>query len=294
MNWDDVRVFLAIARSGQILGASRHLNLNHATVARRLTTLERDLAAKLFIRRTNGCDLTVEGERFLVSAERMESEMFSARAAIGQTDLQTAGTVRVGAPDGMGVAFLAPRLGELTAQYPELTIQLVPVPRSFSLSRREADIAITLERPVEGRLVARKLTDYSLGFYASRAYLEQHGEPMTLAELKAAHRLVGYVEDLIFSPSLNFGREMIKDWQANFEISSAIGQTEAVRAGAGIGILHKFIAMDDRALVPILPENVISRAYWLVMHEDLRSIRRVSVVADFIAEQVARHRGAFQ
>ena len=292
MDWDNTRIFLAIARTGQILGAAKHLGLNHATVARRLTAFESALQAKLFVRRPNGCDLTEEGERLLVYAERVESEMLTACADIGHTDLAIEGTVRVGAPDGFGVAFLAPRLGQLRKRYPGLMIQLVPVPRTFSLSRREADIAITLALPAEGRLIARKLTDYTLGLYAAKAYLERSGTPASLGDLKK-HVRIGYVEDLLFSPSLNFARELVKDWQADIGISSALGQTEAVRAGAGIGILHTFIARRDDTLVPLLPEHSITRSYWTVIHEDLGTIRRVSVVADFIAAEVAKERGIF-
>jgi DNA-binding transcriptional LysR family regulator len=163
MNWDDVRIFLAVARAGQILGAARRLELNHATVSRRLAALEEALGAKLFRRHTAGSELTAAGARFLGTAERMEADMIAARSELAGEDEEVSGNVRIGAPDGFGVAYLAPRLGRLTAEYKQLSIQLVPVPRSFSLSRREADIAITVERPAEGRLVAAKLVDYSLG-----------------------------------------------------------------------------------------------------------------------------------
>lgn len=291
MNWDDVRIFLAVARQGQILGAAKALALNHATVARRLTALEEALGARLFVRKTNGSDLSSEGERFLVHAERIESEMLAAREAAG-ADSGIAGIVRVGAPDGFGVAFLAPRIGELVERHQGLRIELVPVPRTFSLSRREADIAVTLERPSEGRLVALKLTDYRLGLYASADYLARHGEPNTLADL-GRHRLVGYVEDLLFTASLDYTAEFLKDWRSSIAVSSAMGQTEAVRAGAGIGILHGFMARGDAALVPVLAEHTLKRSYWTVVHEDLRMIRRVAVVAEFLSEVVARERAIF-
>jgi len=291
MNWDDVRIFLAVARQGQILGAAKVLSLNHATVARRLTALEQALGARLFVRKTNGSDLSSEGERFLVHAERIESEMLAAREATG-ADSGIAGTVRVGAPDGFGVAFLAPHIGELVERHAGLRIELVPVPRAFSLSRREADIAVTLERPSEGRLVARKLTDYRLGLYAARSYLAQHGTPTALADL-AQHRLVGYVEDLLFTASLDYTAEFLKGWRSSVAVSSAMGQTEAVRAGAGIGILHGFMALNDERLVPVLPHHILTRSYWTVVHEDLRMIRRVALVAEFLGELVARNRAIF-
>ncbi|MGR9308246.1 LysR family transcriptional regulator [Rhizobium leguminosarum] len=292
MNWDDVRIFLAVARTGQILAASKRLGLNHATLSRRLTSLEEALKTRLFIRRTNGCELTAEGEVFLASAERMETEMLAAQASLGHTDTAIAGTVRVGAPDGFGVSFLAPRVGKLIERHPELKIQLVPVPRSFSLSQREADIAITLERPEQGRLVSSKLTDYTLGLYASCDYLASRGTPGDIDALKA-HPRIGYVEDLIFTASLNFSGEVMRSWDASFEISTAIGQTEAVRSGAGIGILHDYIARQYPELQRILPDVSIRRAYWTTYHETARDLMRVRTVADFVQELVSAERHIF-
>lgn len=292
MNWDDTRIFLAVARTGQLLGAARALGLNHATVARRLSALETDLGVKLVDRRTTGSQLTSAGESFMEIAERVEAEMQAARARIGGADVALSGTVRIGAPDGFGVDFLAPRLGILTERHPELTLQLVPVSRAVSLSRREADIAITVERPEHGRLVARKLVDYTLGLYASRSYLERNGTPADAQDLRR-HALVGYVEDQVYSAALAYAGEIDRGFSPRFEIASALGQVEAVRAGAGIGILHAFIARRDPDLVPVLPGKVIHRSYWLVLHESVREIARVRVAADFIAEEVERARSIF-
>ncbi len=292
MNWDDVRMFLAVARTGQILSASKRLGVNHATLSRRVSSIEEALKTRLFIRRTNGCELTAEGETFLAFAERMETEMLNAQASIGKIDTAIAGTVRIGAPDGFGVSFLAPRLGRLIHRHPELKIQLVPVPRSFSLSQREADIAITLERPEQGRLVSARLTDYTLGLYASRDYLAQ-ARPIAAIEDLRTHPRISYVEDLIFSQSLNFTGEIMRNWNADFEISSATGQTEAVRSGAGIGILHNYIARQYPELVRLLPKSQITRAYWTTYHESARDLARVRVVTDFLAELVAQEKSIF-
>ena len=292
MNWDDVRLFLSVARSGQFLSAARKLGVNHATLSRRISALEAAIGTQLFLRSTNGCELTEEGQRLLAGAERMETEMLNAQANLGRVDTAVAGTVRIGAPDGLGVSFLAPRIGRLTARYPDLKIQLVPVPRSFSLSQREADIAITIERPEQGRLMFSKLTDYSLGLYASADYLTEYGTPADIEALKR-HRRIGYVEDLIFSPSLNFTGEIMRDWDAAFEISSATGQTEAVRSGAGIGILHNYIAGQYPELLRIMPHLTISRSYWTAYHESARQLVRVRTVVDFLQELVAEERRIF-
>ncbi|WP_274423277.1 LysR family transcriptional regulator [Chelativorans sp. YIM 93263] len=292
MNWDDVRIFLAVARAGQILGAARRLGLNHATVSRRVAALEEAVGAKLFRRQPTGSELTPAGERLLNSAERMEADMISVRAEVGGEGEKISGTVRIGAPDGFGVSFLAPRLGALTVRYPELSIQLVPVPRSFSLSKREADIAITVDRPTEGRLIAAKLIDYSLALYASRAYAAEHGLPQSAEEL-SKHRLVGYVPDLVISPTLDYAAEISDTWSASFAVSSAMGQVEAVRSGAGIGILHSFIAHRHEDLVRIPFAEPIRRNYWLVYHESMRPTRRIQAVGAFIGEIVEQERRLF-
>ncbi|MEN3793728.1 LysR family transcriptional regulator [Fulvimarina sp. MAC3] len=292
MNWDDVRIFLAVARAGQILGAARRLDLNHATVGRRLSALEADLGAQLLHRRPNGCELTQQGRSFLTQAERMEAASISARSQIANADVSLSGTVRIGTPDGFGTSFLAPRLWRLAELHPNLTIQLVPVPRAFSISRREADIAITVERPEHGRLVAGKLTDYALGFYAARTYLDRHGRPERLADLQS-HRLVGAVEDLLYSPRLSYFADLLAEWPSRFEVSSAMGQLEAVAAGAGIGILHGFSAHRRGELVRILPDERITRSYWLVFHESVRDVARIAAVADFIREAVEAEKALF-
>lgn len=292
MNWDDLRIFLAVARAGQILGAARRLDLNHATVSRRVTALEAALGTKLFRRLTTGTELTSEGERLLEIAERMEADLIAARADMADEGETVSGTVRIGAPDGFGVAFLASRLGGLTTLHPGLTIQLVPVPRSFSLSRREADIAITVERPTEGRLVAVKLVDYTLGLYASRAYAQAHGLPTGREELRG-HRLVGYVPDLTISPGLDYAEEFLPGWSAGFSVSSALGQVAAVRSGVGIGILHAFIARAHEDLVPVEAAPPIRRAYWLVYHESMRPLRHIQAVAGFVQSAVEKERALF-
>ncbi|MFD1745957.1 LysR family transcriptional regulator [Rhizobium helianthi] len=293
MDWDNVRIFLAVAREGQLLSASRRLGLNHATLGRRISALEAHLRTRLLIRKPSGCELTAEGHAFLASAERMEAEMLAAQARTGKLDAPVEGTVRIGAPDGFGVSFLAPRLGKLLERHPHLRIQLVPVPRSFSLSQREADIAITVEQPSQGRLICSRLTDYTLGLYASHAYLARHGTPGQIDDLRN-HARIGHVEDLIFSPSLNYTSEIMRNWDAGFEISSAIGQTEAVRSGAGIGILHDYIARQIPELERVLPQLSIRRAYWTNYHESLRDLVRIRTVVDYLNECVKAERSIFE
>lgn len=294
MNWDDLKFFLAVAREGQILGASKKLDVSQATLNRRISNLEQALETKLFDRSTTGCMLLPPGQVLLRHAERIESEMILARSDLKDDTQVLSGTVRIGAPDGLGVSFLAPRLHRLSDRHPQLQIQLVPMPRVFSLSQREADIAITIGRPKKGRLRVRKLTDYSLSLYASQRYLGEHRIPVRLADLHQ-HRLVGYVEDLIFSPELEYNKQILSDWRSTIEISGVIGQFEAVRSGAGIGILHDFMARNDSSLQSVLPDETrLSRSYWMVWHESLKNSRRVQAVVDFLLEVVQESADSFR
>ncbi|HRO10623.1 LysR family transcriptional regulator [Amaricoccus sp.] len=291
LDWDDTRMFLAVARAGQMLGASRRLGVNQATLSRRVAALEAALGAKLLVRRTHGSELTDAGQALLETLERVETEMLAVQARLQGAGAAAAGVVRIGAPDGFGVGFLAPRLARLADRHPDLTVQLVPTPRGFSLSRREADLAVMVGRPEKGRLVARKLTDYSLGLYASPAYLAAHPAPVEPADL-ARHRLVGYVEDLIAAPALNYAAEFLRGWRSSVEITSAIGQVEAVGAGAGIGALHDYLTR-GRGLVRVLPKLCTVRSYWLAIHENLRDVARVRAAADFLTEAVREAQADF-
>ncbi len=171
-NWNDLKSFLAVARTGKLTSAARSLGADHATVSRRLVSLEEAMHVRLFERHPTGYTLTAQGERLLPLAESMESMALTAYAELANSNLSVSGAVRIGSPDGFGSYFLAPRIGDLCRQHPALEVQLIAMPRIFSLSKREADIAIGLARPQEGRLSARKLTDYHLKLYASRSYLE--------------------------------------------------------------------------------------------------------------------------
>ena len=285
LDWDNTRIFLAVARTGQMLGAARKLGLDHATVSRRIANLEAGLGVKLIERRTNGCVLTATGETFLASVERIETELLRAQAALTGADVAVTGNVRVGAPDGFGTFVLARSFGGLMDEHPGLNVQLVPLPRAFSLAKREADIAVTIDRPVEGRLTVRKLTDYTLSLYASREFLAAHPEAAT--EPRTC-RVVSYVPDLIFSPALDYLGEFGLAGSAKFECAGMIGQMEAVRAGAGIGVLHDYSARNFSDLVRIAPERRVVRSYWIVTHDDVKDFARVRLVHDHIVATTAR------
>ncbi len=292
MDWDNLRVFLATARHGQILAAAKSLGLNHATVARKLDRLEEEIGTRVFERRTTGVALTPAGEALLTRAERIESELLQAGSELSGAQAKLSGTVRIGAPDGFGTFHLARALGGFANAHPGLTVQLVPLPRSFSLSRREADIIVTIDRPKIGRAIIKKLTDYSLSVYATKAYLETRGDIQSTDDLRDL-LFITYVEDIAYSRALDYTAELGKLMTRHYECGSVVAQMEAVRAGEGVGILHDYAAAQYPELVRILPDMHFSRTYWLMSHPDTHDTRRVSEVYQFIVDSVKAQRSAF-
>ena len=293
MDWERVRIFLEVARAGQILKASKNLRLNHATVARQLTALETGLNAKLLERHTSGCTLTAAGEALVQAAEHAESEFLKVGASIGGSADAITGTVRVGAPDGLGNYFLAEQLGALAARHPGLIIQLVPLPRTFSLSRREADIAITLDRPKQGRLILSKLTNYTLSVYGSESYLDREG-PINAHSDLTGRLFVTHIEDFAYSRALDYASVLGRLMSRRYECGSIVAQIEAVRTGHGIGILHDYAASRYPELRRLLPDVRFVRNYWLTSHADTHGTRRVQEVHRFIASSVKAAKSFFE
>jgi DNA-binding transcriptional LysR family regulator len=293
LDWDHLRVFLAVARQSQLLAAARRLGLNHATVARRLDDLEAALGTLLIERRPAGSVLTQAGERLLPVAERIEAEVADIAENFRAEEADVSGTVRIGAPDGLGNYFLAAELGAFAELHPNLEIELVPLPRTFSLSRREADLAIVLDRPTEGRLVILRLTDYTLGVYASNAYLAQHGTPQSESDL-ANHLAVTGVEDLAYASALDYSAVLEGHCRQKFRCASVMGQMEAIKAGRGLGVLHDFASVHEQGtLVRILPEISFRRSYFLLAHPDTVSVRRIASTHDFIVRRFREERHRF-
>jgi molybdate transport repressor ModE-like protein len=293
IDWDDFRFVLAIVRGGSVSAAAKQLGVDHATVIRRVDRLEKHLSAKLFDRRKTGYLLTEAGQRVADSAEAMESTIVANQEQVGGSVARLTGTVRIGAPDGFGTAFLAPRLAPFADRYPDLDLQLVATARLFSLSKREADIAISLTMPKEGRIVGRKLLDYRLGLYASPAYLDRF-PTIVSREVLPQHRFVGYIEELLFTPELDYLPQVSPRISARFRSANLIAQLNATLSGFGIAVLPHFMASDYPQLVAVLPEEIsITRTFWMLMHADSKDLARIRAVADYIGEIVERERGLF-
>jgi len=291
--WSHLQTLLILARTQRLAAAGRRLKIDHSTVSRHIAALEEAFNVRLFDRREEGFLLTAEGERLFHAAEQMETLMMDVHSDIVGRDLQLTGTVRIGVPDGLGVGFLAPRLANFAARQPGLEIELVAISRIFNLTKREADVAITLTRPAKGRLVASKLLDYSLQLYAHREYLAQHAPIHKTADL-LGHSVFAFIEDLNPISQLNFLDEIHKDIQPCFTSSTIICQAEAIRAGAGVGVLPRFMAVNYPELVCVLPDQVrIKRTFWLCVHADLRRLTRIRAICEFVTNEMRNSAAIF-
>ena len=177
---------------------------------------------------------------------------------------------------------LASQLAELSQRYPHLHLDLLALPRAVRLSRHEADIVITLERPERGPYIIAKLTDYVLRLYAGKAYLQQHGLVTTREDL-GRHRFVSYIDDLVFSKELLFLDEIAGSGVVSLRSTSVLAQQEAIAAGAGVGILPAFSADQDSRLSVILPHQVhFIRTFWMLMPIELKDIARMRITWDYL------------
>ena len=286
---DQMQAFLAVMRTGNTLAAARRLGLDHSTVSRRLTKLETMLGTRLFDRSPRGLSPTEAAAALTGHAERIESELLAA-AGLAGLDSAATGVVRLATPEIFGTWLVAPHVHELRARHTGLTLELAPESRSISLSKREADIAITLRPPPRGRLVARKLTDYRLGLYGARDYLDRRGPIPTVAALKG-EAFVSYIDELLDYPELNALEQTLPGAVTVFRSSSSAAQQAAVAAGMGLGLLHRIAAEPDDRLVRILPAEIeVTRSYWLVLHADQQRTPRIRAVVAFLDDLLARVR----
>lgn len=286
-DWDDLRVFLAVARAESLSGAGKTLKLDPATVGRRIAKLEEAVSARLFSRSPQGYTLTDEGQRLMTHAARAEQAVSEAIEEVGTEGPGLTGQIRIGAPDGSANYLLPQVVAEICDDHPGLEVQIVAQPRVFNLSKREADMAIAVSPPATGRLTVQKISDYKLHLAASKAYLDRH-PPITSIEDLKHHRMIGYIQDLIFDKELDYQTEVGIDAAALASNSVSV-QFNWLRTGAGIGVVHDFALPAAEGLVKVLPDKVsLVRSFYLIRHPDDRRVERLNRFAELLARGVRR------
>lgn len=296
-DWDDLRVFLEVARAQSLSGAGRRLRLDPATVGRRIARLERALGQRLFLRGPQGYSLVDAGARLIEAAQAMELAMLTGQSAIGDAASGLSGSVRLGAPDGCANFLLPQVVAGLCAENPGLEVQIVALPRVFNLTRREADLAIAVSPPDQARVTVQKIADYRLHLAASATYLAK-APPVTRATLHR-HRIIGYIPDLIFDRELDYLGEL--GLAAPHLASNSVAvQLQLIRAGAGLGVVHDFALPAVSGVRRVLVQGFsLTRSFWLVRHVDDRQTARLegftaALLAGLRAELAALERRAAQ
>lgn len=280
--WDDMRIFLAIAREGSLSGAGGALQLDPATLGRRAQRLEQAFGTPLFLKSPQGYALSEAGERLLPHAEALEQAMLAAQDALSGQGGRLSGTIRIGAPDGCATYLLPQVTAAICQAHPELEVQIVALPRVFNLNRREADMAVAVSRPNAGRLTVQKIADYHLWLAGAQHYLAAN-PVRRLADL-SGHRLVGYVPDMIFDKELDYLADLGLE-RVQLASNSVAVQAQWIRQGAGLGVMHGFTMGAEGGLSRVLAGDwQLKRSFWLVRHADERRVRRLSRFADLLCE----------
>jgi DNA-binding transcriptional LysR family regulator len=283
MDWDDLRIFLAVARSDSLSGAGRVLKIDPATVGRRIARLEEGMGARLFTKTPQGYALTEAGAGLIPHAERAEGAVMGASDAVTAPQGLT-GQIRLGAPDGCANYLLPQVIARICDENPGLEVQLVALPRVFNLSKREADMAVAVSRPEAGRLTVQKLTDYKLHLAASRDYLIAH--PIHSRADLAQHRFVGYIADMIFDKELDYLAEIGAPLPPLASNSVSV-QLNFLRQGAGVGVVHDFALPAAPELRRVLSDDIsLTRSFWLIRHADDGRVARLTRFASALTAGV--------
>ncbi|WGW03018.1 LysR family transcriptional regulator [Tropicibacter oceani] len=278
-SWDDLRIFLGVARGESLSAAGRLLRMDPATVGRRIARLEQGMGAALFVKSPQGYALSEAGVRMLRHAEEAEQALSLASEAVRGGAEGLSGQIRIGAPDGCANFLLPQVCARIADDNPDLEVQIVALPRVVNLSRREADMAIAVSAPTAGRLVVQKITDYRLHLAASRAYLAQHPPIRAVGDLHD-HRITGYIPDMIFDKELDYLGELGLT-RVPLASNSVSVQFQWIRQGAGLGIVHDFALPTAPDLRRILTDQVsLKRSFYLVRHADDRRLERMNRFAD--------------
>ena len=281
--WELFRTFLEVARDGSLSGAARKLALTQPTVGRHIDALEAALGLSLFSRSPQGLTATPVALELVSHAEAMAAASAALRRTASSGAHTDRGTVRIAASEMIGCEVLPPILADFRESHPGIVLELALSNRNEDLLRRDADIAVRMVRPRQKSLLARRIGETAIGFYAHRNYVKAHGIPATIAELEK-HCLIGFDQDAWSLQSLGpLPRPVTRD-HFGFRCDSDLAQFAALRAGVGIGGCQHNIARRFKELVPVLARAIrFELEVWIAMHEDMKSTGRVRMLYDHLA-----------
>ncbi|GAA2218880.1 LysR family transcriptional regulator [Promicromonospora sukumoe] len=286
---DQLLVLLAVARTGRYTTAAQALGVNHTTVARNITALERALGGRLLVRGADGWELTTLGRRAARAGEAVSDAVDRLVAGDTEADPIT-GVVRMTATDGFSAYVASPAIARLRGAHPELSVELVTVTRVATHHRSGVDVDVVVGEPSVQRAKAVRLGEYVLGMYGSREYLERHGTPTTVEEM-SKHGLVYFVDSMLQVNDLDAPRRLVPGMPDALASTNVFVHVEATRAGAGLGFLPCFMADRHDDLVRLLPDDVTERLpYWAVIRSESWRRPAVAAVVQVLGDEMNRQR----
>lgn len=291
MNWDDARFFLAVARNKTLRKAAQVLNVDQATVGRRIISFEKTLGSRLFIRTPKSFLLSPFGEEMLAEVIRIENAVQAINRKASYGDKSLSGNVRIATTDSLAEGFVMPAIKKLRVTHPHITVTLLTALNFSDISYSDADLAIRGARPASEELIVKRLTTIEMGLYACQKYLDENGVPAAPAEL-SKHKLLLFPADLVPRHRKSLCGIEIVDPDVVLECNSQLLLQSAARNGIGISLLSSFLAAKDSSLIRLFPEQKDFVDIWLVLHPDLQKAARIRAVIDVLEETFSRYEKA--
>mgnify|MGYP002725752256 CR=1 FL=1 len=283
MDWDDLRFFLAVAKSGSLSGAARSLGVNHSTVFRRIQAFEDKSGVRLFDRLPSGYALTVAGDDMLASVEKVSAEIDAMDRRLTGRDLKLSGPLVITTTNTLAHWLLFPHLTAFKADYPGIDLELVLDTEFFNLSKRQADIAVRPTSNPPDTLVGRRLAEIAFAPYASKTYLKAND----ITDGLSGHTWIGFGDNLSHLAAAAWMRKNLTGAPIALRVNNLIGLLDAAMTGMGVAQLPCFMGDQESNLKRLRPpEPDITSGLWLLTHEDLRNTARVRAFMDFMATAI--------
>ncbi len=286
MNWDDLRIFLALARADNIRAAADSCGVSYSTISRRIDAFEGQLSVRLFNRQPSGFVLTPTGEALLRHAEAMEEQVSEADRQIFGQETALKGRIKLSMVDALATNLLMPDLSDFSAKYPEIELEIDIGYAPTDLGRRESDLVLRFVQNPPDELVGRKLISCAIATYATPDYIRKNGLNKNADNMTG--QWIGYQTGITHPTWVQ--KSQFPHLPAKGQILSLTVQKEACKANMGLAILPCFLADPDPNLQRISEASFPARFdLWLLKHADLRSNARIRVLSDFIAERIKNH-----
>lgn len=300
MHWDKLRTFYTVAKIGTFTSAGEAMGLSQSAVSRQIISLEESLGVKLFNRHARGLILTEQGEILHQTVQEVFTKLALTEAMLTENKTRPSGLLKVSTTPTFGTTWLTPRLSRFFRLFPDITLNLRVEDGDLNLRTREADVSIRLHETVQFDLIQRHLASFPLNVYASQRYVEEHGMPMSLADLPR-HRVLA----LSVTPSMPFQninwlmthytKYEKSSLEPFFESNSIDGIANLVKSDVGICALPAFALTKDHGLVQVLRSiEPPSMSTFYVYPVELRSSKRVRVFRDFLMEEISAFEEAFK